>query len=430
MDFCEIKSKPLLSKEEKDSITKPVNDVLNKRPDITFLITVVSIISFLVLIYFLYPYIAKLFGSDYLLTQDQYLKALTRPESSYSLQQLGKIKIEKESFRKYNEYFSSKPYSLQSQGLDDIARGVIFLPIISFLLIYIVPTLVVIYITWFIFTYWIYVIEALWGWFLMLYSYSTKLIECKLGEKWYISMVTGWHSCNPDFASYFNDWKKNYVDIPVYYEKLKYIKEYNDAKDKYITQPKINYITKPSEKVKVDLEFAKKTFIERTLDNFISKMTILYNNIYINPRNRIYELILEYNQKVTDNLSKYTGGDYTSTTTSGNPCTCNGLIHSEHKTDVDKILKNHKKDKENKEKEELAKKEKEKEKTEKEKEEKAKEEIIPDCVKQNISYGKKKLQLLILLLIIISIVIVYYREKIIINTFYYIKQISKIIDNY
>jgi hypothetical protein len=286
----------LITEEEKDDLMKKKDMILNKRPDITFIVEVIIFISFAVLLYYIYPYLTA--SNSPLFSKKDYFDALNKPESVFTLSELAKIRIERDSLKRYFEYFNSAPYSFESQGLIDLARGVIFLPIISFLLIYIVPPIVVSYIGWFIYTYYKYVIEALWGWFLMIYHYSTKLIECKLASKWYIRMVTGWHKCHPKFDTYFNDWKKKYVDVPLYYEKLEYIKKYYDAKDRYYTKPKKSYIDIPLEKTKVNSSFIKKTFYERTMDNIIHIIYVLYHNLYIVPRDQLYLFILFLNDKM------------------------------------------------------------------------------------------------------------------------------------
>ena len=345
MDFCNINKNKIVNEKDKENIkdvidnkvlpvVEPIKQDLLYRADITFLISVVSIVTILILVYYLFPLLKS--ASPYLFTEEQYLSALNKPESSYSLEELAKIRIEKDSFKRYYEYFSSSPYSLESQGVYDIARGVVLLPIVSFVLIYIVPPIVIAYICWFIYTYWIYVIEAVWGWFLMIYNYSTTLIECTLAEKWYIRMVTGWSTCSPQFSQYFEEWKTKYVDVPIYYEKLAYIKAFKEAKAKYWTKPKIDYIDTPLSIAKVDAKFAKKTFLERTWENFLDKLYIVYYNLFIVPRDRLYEILIELSQKE----SKYLTPNYPSVTTDGNACSCKSPFYFHLTSEHDKDHKN------------------------------------------------------------------------------------------
>ena len=302
-----------------------------------------------------------------------------------------------------------------------------FLPIISFLIIYIVPPLVITYITWFIYTYWIYVIEALWGWFLMMYNYSTKLIECKLGEKWYIRMVTGWNSCNPAFADYFNQWKTQYVDIPIYYEKLKYVEEYNQAKEKYWTIPKFNYITIPSEKTKINMEYANKTFIQRTMDNLLAKISIFYHNFYTEPRDRMYEIVLKNEQKkysLYNTISKYIGKDYKGRTTKGRPCNCKGSNKDNETKEEkkEKILKQLKEGKEGKE----VKEGKEEKEGKKGKKEKLINDHTPTCIQKTIDLNRNSSILILFITLFIGIICLIYRKWLIINIFNIISKILTI----
>ena len=419
MDFCEVKRKPIISDEEKNNLLDPVKNITNKRPDITFLISVISIISFIVLIYYLYPYIAQLFGGEALFTSEQYLEALSKPESTYSVQELARVRLEKDSLKRYYEFFDSKPYSLESQGIDELARGVIFLPILSFLIIYIVPPIICAYILWFVFTYWIYVIEALWGWFVMIYTYSTTLIECKLASKWYIRMVTGWKSCNPIFSIFYDEWLNEYVKIPIYYEKLKYIQAYNEAKEKYYTIPKIKYVTKPIEKGNVELEFVKKTFWERTMDNFISKLGVLYNNLYLSPRDRLYEILLEFEQKKYELLKSIEDMFSLGSDNKGKLCKCDGKVHSDHNSeDYKKKIEAEKcmieKEKINNENNDINNKINVEKKKEHEEE---KDKIVPECVKNNIKMSSTFKTFIGILILSICIFMYIKREILIVYTY-------------
>lgn len=288
----------IITPDEKKNLYDNISNLYYKRLDITFFIELIIFISFIVLLYYIYPYLSAL--KSPIFSKEDYLKALNTPESTYTLAELAKIRIERDSLDRYFKYFNTAPYSFESQGLIDLARGVIFLPIISFLIIYIVPPIIISYIGWFVYTYYKYVIEALWGWFLMIYHYSTKLIECKLASKWYIRMVTGWHKCHPKFDKYFDDWKNKYVDVPIYYEKLNYVKKYYDTKDKYYTKPKSEYIDVPLKKTQINSEFLKKTFYERTIYNLYHIIYVLYHNLYIIPRNKLYYIVLKINDYIVD----------------------------------------------------------------------------------------------------------------------------------
>ncbi len=301
--------------------------IRSSRPDMTLLIEISVLVILLIVLYLIWPYLSA--SKSYLFSQEQYMKALELPESSFSIGELSQIRIELEAFKKYFEYFDSPPYSLENQGIYDLNKGVIFLPILSFMIIYIVPPFVILYIIWFIITYWKYVIAALWGWFLMIYSYTTKLIECKLASKWYIRMVTGWTECSPSFSEYFNAWRRQYVDIPVYYEKLRYVQEYYAIKQRYYTIPKKYYIDLPSERYQIKLEYLQKVYINRAAEVFLKKLVDIYGNYYEMPRDELYLYLLGNNKnlaalwsKINQTKKQVLGLPYESATPSGSKCTC------------------------------------------------------------------------------------------------------------
>ena len=283
-----------------DDNDKQAQQSYAKRPDINYLIVIFIIFSLLVCLYLVWPYLGA--SNSYIFSEADYFKSLKNPSSAFHLKDLGKSQLIIDSLQRYFAYFKLEPYSLQAQGLDDIARGVIFLPILSFLIIYIVPPIVISYIAWFVYKYFSYVTNGLWGWFLMLYDYGTTLIEGTLAQKWYIRWVTGWSRSSPDFGTYFDNWKRQYVDGPIYAEKVKYVEKYYLAKEKYFSKPYFEYITKPTQKLKVNAYFAEQTFFSRFMENLIIKMEILKHNIIDVPKKYIYKGILETNQKTNDIL--------------------------------------------------------------------------------------------------------------------------------
>ena len=280
------------------------------------MVSIFAIVGLLVSLYFLFTYFGA--SNSPVFSENNYLELLKNPQSKFLLKDLGKSQLIIDSLERYFKYFKLAPYSLQAQGIDDIARGVIFLPILSFLVIYIFPPIVVAYIGWFVYTYFKYVIEALWGWFLMIYNYGTKLIECQLANKWYIRMVTGWHKCSPEFAVYFDNWKRQYVDVPIYYETLKYVDEYHKFKEKYFSEPKFLYIDKNIQKLQIAKDFSQKTFIQRAMENFIYKFNVFKYNVYDSPKNRFFKFILEYNYNYNYNKNKQNDTDNIS---------CNAFVH-------------------------------------------------------------------------------------------------------
>lgn len=304
-----------------------INQFANDRPDMALLAVVTIFVTIMVCLIFIWPHLS--ITQKPIFTQEQYLQAQELSENDFTLNELTKIKNEANALKQYSDFFKSNPYSRENQGLDELNKGVIFLPIISFIIIYIVPPFVILYIVWFIIKYWRYVIDAIWGWYLMIYRYSTTLIECKLAEKWYIRTITGWNECSPSFSDYFNAWRRKYIDIPIYYEKLRYIQQYYDAKKKYYTIPKKYYIDLPKERYAIKTQFYRKVYIGRALDVFLKKMLDWYHVYYELPRDQLYLYLLRNNQnlaavwaKMKQTQKQVRGLPYESTTPSGSKCTC------------------------------------------------------------------------------------------------------------
>ena len=340
----------LIQKYEQTSIPA----MRSARPDVTLFIEISVLVGILIMLYIIWPYLSA--DKSHIFSKEQYLKAAELPESAYSISELSKIRVELESLKKYFEFFNSPPYSPENQGINDLNRGVIFLPIISFLVIYIVPPFVILYIIWFIVTYWKYVIAAVWAWFLMMWNFTSKLIECKLASKWYVRLVTGWTECSPNFTDYFNAWRRQYVDIPVYYEKLKYVQEYYEVKNRYYTIPKRYYIDLPSSRSKIKIEYLRKVYVNRAADVFLKKLLDWYGVYYELPRDELYRYLLRNNKnlaaiwsKVNQTKKQVMGLPYESATVSGSKCTCpstqtpakiiKNLAKDDIKTAADKVKK-------------------------------------------------------------------------------------------
>lgn len=306
-------------KKSKKSFWSDYKKWRDERPDITLLLDIIMFICVVALFYTIAPFVSSLFKNP-LYTEEQLLKAAQIPNSKFTIAETTQITNELKALQDHAKYFDSDPYSPENI-MEDIQKGNVFLPIISFILIYFVPPLIVLYIIWFCITYWKYVFAAIWGWFVMIYSYSTKLIECQLAKKWYIRMVTGWKKCkpNPTFSDYFNRWWRKYVEIPIYKEKLKYVKRYYAAKEKYYTIPKNIYIDQPREIYGVKGKYLKKIYLDRTKEVF---MKSLASEDALNA--------------LRNKGRQWSGDDYMSETKSGAKCWCPGSKTSEDDDDDDK----------------------------------------------------------------------------------------------
>jgi hypothetical protein len=245
-------------------------DIRKYRPDLTFLVEVMMLVALAILMYYVIPYISGTAKVNF--SGAQMARAQSATNGSFGIGDVAKVEMEVSSYKNYQDYFKSNPVSGDNTGLHDIMITSAMAPLAMFFLTYVVPPFVIAYILWFIVKFWKYVISALWGWFLAMYEYFTTLIQGKLGCKWYIRMVTGWKCRTVAFSDVIEKWRTKYVDIPVYYEKLKYVKQFLAVKEQYVDRPINRYITFPAEKYGVYADYAKKLYLERPLDELIRRI--------------------------------------------------------------------------------------------------------------------------------------------------------------
>ena len=299
----------------------------SRRPDLTLLVEIMLAVVFLVILYRALPLLTA--SNKPAFSKDQFQKALKLPEGAFNVTELAKVNLEVKALQDYRSFFDFRPYSYENSGMGDLVRANAVLPFVMFAIQYVIPPFVIAYIIWFIIRFWPYVIAAVWGWYLMLYEYFTRLIQCKLGCKWYISMMTGWGCCSPDFSEYFNAWRRKYIDIPVYTEKMKYVQKYLWAKRVYYEIPYRKYIELPIKRYKVKAEFAKKIYVDRAIEVFLKKLRELYDPYYQLPKDELYRHLLSNNRnlaalyaKTKQAKAQIEGKEYSSVTTSGKVCKC------------------------------------------------------------------------------------------------------------
>lgn len=288
-----------------------------KRPDLTFLLHILIFITALIIVYKALPFVTGSLPATF--NNSQFLKATKLPESAFNLEETSKVNVEIKAFTDHSKYFDDGgAYAPANAGVYDITKSSSAMPMIVFFLSFVLPPIAIGYVLWFIYTYYKYVISAAWGWFIAMYSYFTTLIQGKLGCKWYIKMVTGWRCRSPKFSDYVETWRKKYVDVPVYYEKLKYIKEYHDAKAEYVTGPYKIYISDPYDRALIKTEFAERVYIDRTVEILLKKIRDGYQygaEIFHWPK----LLGKTYGKVFKNNL---TSSSFNSKTITGKTCTC------------------------------------------------------------------------------------------------------------
>ena len=316
----------------KSSIKNAKDDYLNqswrtRRPDVAMIVEIFVVAFFIIILFAVWPYFTgtgKLPFSRRLLEQ-----AGDMPSGQLSVKDVARVNLETRAIDQHRAFFDRNPFSPQNSGQVDLERANAVLPILQFTVEYVVPPLVIAYVIWFIVKYWPYVIAALWGWFLMLYNYFSTLIECKLGCKWYIRMVTGWDCCSPDFGTYFDEWRRKYIDQPMYYERLKYVKKYHIAKRKYYEIPYRKYIELPYMRTKIKAEYARRLYIDRAINVLLGKLEGYYLHYYTLPKKDFFRWLTGNHKnlaavyaKVQQANAQIQGDEYPSVDKNGKMCMC------------------------------------------------------------------------------------------------------------
>jgi hypothetical protein len=299
----------------------------HRRPDLTLLMEILLLVSLLVIGYYMWPYFTSTVKPNF--TQEQLLKASSMPQSSFSLEELANVDLEVKSLGEYARFFEGGPYSIQNTGIPDLLISVAVFPLIMIFVQFVLPPLVISYILWFIIRFWPYVIRAAWGWFIMMYRYFTNLITGKLGCKWYIRMVTGWSCRGHSFYSYFVEWRRRYIDRPIYYEKLRYIRKYYQARDEYVIKPYNEFVVKPLRRYRIHATYAKQVYVDRAIEVFLKGLRDSYPQFYTMPRDEFYRWLLGQNRylagvfaRAMQAKAQIEGRPYRSITEQGKQCMC------------------------------------------------------------------------------------------------------------
>jgi len=300
-----------------------------KRPDVTFLAELTLVIVLAAVLYYCWPYLTGSVKPTF--SKEQFNRATKLPETAFSVEEMAKVKLEVKALNDYAAFFKNNPYSLSNSGVYDLILSAAILPFIMIFMQFILPPFVLAYIIWFIIRFWPYVFSAAWGWFLAMYDYFTSLIQGNLGCKWYIKMVTGWSCRGVNFYTYFTRWRQRYIDIPIYYEKLSYIKRFNQAREEYYTKPLRKYVTLPLQRYGIKAQYAKKVYVDRSVDVFLKELAATYPQYYTMPKEEFYKWLLGQNKhlagmyvKAVRTKQQIEGKPYTSVTEGGKTCKCPG----------------------------------------------------------------------------------------------------------
>lgn len=222
---------------QKDKIQKniigPYVEKKKQNYAILFIVDICLSIVAGLFIYKLYPFFKHYFSKENY-TTEQYKTAKNLPEDAYSKEDLRKVKEFRDSFQGWIDYYKQdNAFSPDNVGLPEIQRGSVLRQPMLFVIQYVIPYVIVAYMVWFVVKYIKYVLAAIWGFFVAVYQFVTEKITCKLAEKWYIRLVTGWSTCNPNFSQYVDNWKTTYVTRPLAKERIAYLRGVQQAKTLY-----------------------------------------------------------------------------------------------------------------------------------------------------------------------------------------------------
>jgi len=299
----------------KDNIITP-HEKLKQNNAATMLYVDISLsIVVCIFLYKLYPFLKRLMHTTNY-TQEQLDNASKLPLDAYSREDLRKVEEFRKSFVDWLEFYKSEDaFSENNVGIPEIRRGNDLREPFKFMIQYVIPYVILAYIVWFIVKYIKYVIAAIWGFFVTVYQFVTKKITCKLAEKWYIRMGTGWSRCNPNFGQYVDQWKNQYVVRPVVTERITYLKAVDTAKTSY------------------NAKFGEKSpftmFMDWLFDWFNTFMDWLYNlkrTFFDLPLQELYLQLIQFHPtyvvKPYEIPPKHRGDAYPSKTKKGKVCKC------------------------------------------------------------------------------------------------------------
>lgn len=261
-------------------------------PDVILLIEVVIIICILTILYILWPYLTA--DKSLLFSKEQFDNAMKLNSNSFNINDVTKVNMELKAMDEYFKYFTDirTPYSLKSQGIIDLMKGTIFMPFVMVGTFIVAPIFISTYILWFIWKYWKITMEACFGFLdICIYRYLKATIEGKLGCFFFIKIALGYHCHGATFDEFYSIWYRQYVEEPLYHEKLKYIDNYHMEKDKHITLPKLKYIDNPIDTVKTHGEYIKETVVDRSIESFMKAIKTVIYYLFDNPKLSLYKLV-------------------------------------------------------------------------------------------------------------------------------------------
>lgn len=234
--------------------------------------------------------------------------------------QVERIELVRESWIKwYTYYYRNGIQTAEEQAQYYMQLGNLTRPLIMDTIQYVIIPMSIGYVVWFCIKYYEYVIAASWGWFIMMYSFMTKKVECTLAKKWYIQFVTGWKKCSPSFSKYLKDWYNRFIQRPLRQEQLNYMKAYDEVK----------YFRKRKD-VNIVIDGIKNA-IENIIDFIKNLLKKIYDIIY-----KFFSSLGEIFLKIYNFILSLFGVKYSSETNTGDSCECTDNPTTSSKTNTTK----------------------------------------------------------------------------------------------
>lgn len=249
-----------------------LNKLAEKNRDYILLAKIVGTVVTIGLIYLIYIWLSGGFQSVNLSLIGNYLQTMSGGELPMS--ESINVQTELDALNCHRQFFNQSPYSIENTGAYDLVRGVLILPFLIFFIHYILPVVAVIYIVWFLYHYLGYISKAFYGFVVeVVIDYMTKFIVCKIS-----SFIPFFRFKCPNLYDTLTKWRKNYIDKPIYIEKVKYFKFYYDNKRRFYDIPKLKYFDQLWEKGAINADYSDK-FLTRSKDIFYQQVMTTQSGI-------------------------------------------------------------------------------------------------------------------------------------------------------
>lgn len=282
------------------SIYQLVIDIANENRDYILLFKIFSLVVAAAITYYIY---LKMFDSSLGLDLQRINMFLrTMNLSDLPMAENVDANLEAEALSCWQSYFSAFPYSFDNAGFYDMLRGAVLFPFLFVFFTFVLPIFLLIYVFWFIYHYFLLILDAIKGLVLAIFDYVINQVLCRID----LPIIGSITDCE-DFTEAFRDWKREYIDEPVYRESLQYFKEYYKNKYEYIDKP-VSYFEKLWRRGRVQSDYNNK-FLTRAKHVFYEG--ILSGGNYVQQgQNKLQSFIPESNNQTINSSQTTTNSGY------------------------------------------------------------------------------------------------------------------------